>query len=139
MASIIQKKNRYYVVYLYDAEDGSRKQKWESFRTKDEAKRRKAEVEYRQQLGSLVIPKCTTVEELLREYVSLYGKNTWSISMYEGSTGLIRNYINPAIGTMKLSDVTPRVLEKYYMTLLQTKAVIRCTDKRDPSSPPVPF
>ncbi len=130
MASIIQKKNRYYVVYLYDAEDGSRKQKWESFRTKDEAKRRKAEVEYRQQLGSLVIPKCTTVEELLREYVSLYGKNTWSISMYEGSTALIRNYINPAIGTMKLSDVTPRVLEKYYMTLLQTKAVIRCTDKQ---------
>ena len=101
-----------------------------SFRTKDEAKRRKAEVEYRQQLGSLVIPKCKTVEELLREYVSLYGKNTWSISMYEGSTSLIRNYINPVIGTMKLSDVTPRVLEKYYMTLLQTKAVIRCTDKQ---------
>ena len=34
MASIVQKKNRYYVVYLYDTEDGKRKQKWESFRTK---------------------------------------------------------------------------------------------------------
>ena len=41
MASIVQKKNRYYVVYLYDTEDGKRKQKWESFRTKEEAKRRK--------------------------------------------------------------------------------------------------
>ena len=130
MASIVQKKNRYYVVYLYDTEDGKRKQKWESFRTKDEAKRRKAEIEYRQELGSLVIPKCKTVEELLREYVSLYGKNTWSMSMYESSTGVIKNYINPIIGTMKLSDVTPRVLEKYYMTLLQTKAVVRCTDKQ---------
>ena len=26
MASIVQKKNRYYVVYLYDTEDGKRKQ-----------------------------------------------------------------------------------------------------------------
>ena len=130
MASIVQKKNRYYVVYLYDSEDGRRKQKWESFKTKEEAKRRKAEIEYRQELGSLVIPKCKTVEELLREYVSLYGKNTWSMSMYEGSTGLIKNYINPIIGPMKLSEVTPRVLEKYYMSLLQTKAVIRCTDKQ---------
>ena len=32
MASIVQKKNRYYVVYLYDSEDGRRKQKWESFK-----------------------------------------------------------------------------------------------------------
>ena len=111
MASIVQKKNRYYVVYLYDSEDGRRKQKWESFKTKEEAKRRKAEIEYRQELGSLVIPKCKTVEELLREYVSLYGKNTWSMSMYEGSTGLIKNYINPIIGPMKLSEVTPRVYE----------------------------
>ena len=63
MASIVQKKNRYYVVYLYDSEDGRRKQKWESFKTKEEAKRRKAEIEYRQELGSLVIPKCKTVEE----------------------------------------------------------------------------
>ena len=110
MASIVQKKNRYYVVYLYDSEDGRRKQKWESFKTKEEAKRRKAEIEYRQELGSLVIPKCKTVEE--------------------GSTGLIKNYINPIIGPMKLSEVTPRVLEKYYMSLLQTKAVIRCTDKQ---------
>lgn len=45
MASIVQKKNRYYVVYLYDSEDGRRKQKWESFKTKEEAKRRKAEME----------------------------------------------------------------------------------------------
>ena len=33
MASIVQRGNRYNVVYLYDAEDGKRKQKWESFKT----------------------------------------------------------------------------------------------------------
>lgn len=46
MASIVQRGNRYHVVYLYDAEDGKRKQKWESFKTLADAKRRKSEVEY---------------------------------------------------------------------------------------------
>ena len=63
MASIVQRRNRYNVVYLYDAEDGKRKQKWESFKTLAEAKRRKYEVEYRQQIGSMVVPTCKTLEE----------------------------------------------------------------------------
>lgn len=53
MASIVQRSNRYNVVYLYDDEaTGKRKQKWESFSTLEDAKRRKAEVEYRQELGN---------------------------------------------------------------------------------------
>ena len=40
MASIVQRNNRYNVVYLYDDEaTGKRKQKWESFKTMAEAKR----------------------------------------------------------------------------------------------------
>ena len=43
MASIVQRNNRYNVVYLYDDEaTGTRKQKWESFKTMADAKRRKA-------------------------------------------------------------------------------------------------
>lgn len=75
MASIVQRGNSYNVVYLYDAEDGKRKQKWESFKTLADAKRRKSEVEYRQQMGSMVIPNCKTVEDLMREYVAIYGKS----------------------------------------------------------------
>ena len=42
MASIVQRNNRYNVVYLYDDEaTGKRKQKWESFKTMADAKRRK--------------------------------------------------------------------------------------------------
>ena len=130
MASITKRKDRYCVVYLYDDERGKRNQKWETFKTLDEAKRRKAEIEYRQELGKLVIPKCRTLSELLKEYVALYGKNVWSMSMYEGSTSLIDNYIDPIIGSMKITDITPRVLEKYYQQLLKTKAVARITDKK---------
>lgn len=112
MASIVQRGNSYNVVYLYDAEDGKRKQKWESFKTLADGKRRKSEVEYRQQMGSMVIPNCKTVEDLMREYVAIYGKNTWSLSMYSSTNALMDHYILPLIGSMKLSDITARVLEK---------------------------
>ena len=119
MASIVQRNNRYNVVYLYDDEaTGKRKQKWESFKTMADAKRRKAEIEYRQEIGTMVIHQCKTVDELLKEYVALYGKTTWSMSVYGSNTALIEHYISPIIGSMKLSDVTARVLEKYYMQLL---------------------
>lgn len=123
MASIVQRKNSYCVVYLYDNEKGERKQKWESFKTLADAKRRKAEVEYQQELGKLVVPRCHTLADLMKEYVSLYGKTTWSISTYSGSTGMINHYILPVLGSMKLTEITSRVLEKYYMQLLKTPAV----------------
>ncbi len=132
MASIVQRNNRYNVVYLYDDEaTGKRKQKWESYKTMSDAKRRKAEIEYRQELGSVVIHQCKTVDELLKEYVALYGKTTWSMSVYSSNTGLIEHYISPIIGSMKLTEVTARVLEKYYMQLLKTPAVQRVARKRD--------
>ena len=63
------------------------------------------------------------------DHVSLYGKTTWSMSAYSSNTALIENYISPIIGNMKLSDVTARVLEKYYMQLLKTPSVHRITQK----------
>lgn len=128
MASIIERKGKYCVVYPFDTETGERKQKWEIFKTLSEAKRRKAEVEYRQELGNLVVPKCKTLNELLNEYVSLYGKSVWSMAIHASNTGLIRNYISPMLGEMPLNEITARVLEKYYATLLTTKAVARITD-----------
>ena len=80
MASIVQRNNRYNVVYLYDDEaTGKRKQKWESFKTMADAKRRKAEIEYRQEIGTMVIHQCKTVDELLKEYVALYGNTLFFI------------------------------------------------------------
>lgn len=131
MASIVERKNRYCVVYLYDSENGERKQKWETYKTMAEAKKRKAEIEYRQELGSLHISKCNTLEELLKEYVVLYGKTTWSMSVYSSNTALIEHYINPIIGSMKLTEITPRILEKYYVTLLKTPSVHRVTEKKN--------
>ena len=97
MASIVERKKRFYVVYMYNDEKGARKQKWESFTTYADARRRKAEVEYREQMGSLVIPQCHTMHDLLQEYVSMYGKNKWALSTYRANISLIEHYIEPFI------------------------------------------
>lgn len=52
-----------------------------------------------------------------------YGVNTWAMSTYESRKSLIANYIRPLIGDMKLEDVTPRIMDKYYRDLLSVKAV----------------
>ena len=84
---------------------------------------RKSEIEYKQQLGSFTIPTCNTLNELLKEYVSLYGKTKWAINGYSSNTGLIRHYIAPKLGELRLKEITPRVLEMFYQGLLKTPAV----------------
>ena len=59
-------------------------------------------------------PSAKTVNDLLDEYMSIYGVNTWAMSTYESRKSLIANYIRPLIGDMKLEDVTPRIMDKYY-------------------------
>ena len=119
MASIVKRKNRYAVVYSYEDENGNKRQKWESFESNAEAKKRKTEVEFQQATGTLIIPEAKTVKDLLEEYTSIYGVNTWAMSTYESKRSLIFNYINPIIGDIKLTEVSTRVLERYYQNLLK--------------------
>ena len=129
MATLFKRKNKYCVVYWYIDEHGKKHQKWESFDYSDEAKRRKHEIEYQQDTNTFVVPQAKTVEDLLNDYVSIYGVNKWAMSTYQHNLSLIRNYIKPLIGDMKLTDVTTRVIEKYYQTLKKTKAVSTKTHK----------
>jgi integrase len=123
MATIIQKNKSYCVVFSYSDEKGKRKQKWETFKSIAEAKKRLKEVEYKEQIGTFIVPKCKTLDELLKEYVDLYGKAKWSLSTYESNTSLIEHYISPKIGSMKIEDINTRVIERYYQALLKTEAV----------------
>lgn len=122
MATILKRKNRYSVVYRYTDEEGKSKQKWETFDTNAEAKKRKAEIEYQQDNGSFVVPTAVTVAELLEEYCAIYGVNNWAMSTYETRKGLIYNYINPIIGDYKLTDITPLMMDTYYKSLQKVKA-----------------
>lgn len=48
LASIVKRKNRYSVVYTYTDENGGKRQKWETFATNAEAKKRKKQIEFEQ-------------------------------------------------------------------------------------------
>jgi len=130
VASLIERNGRFCVVYSYETATGEKKQKWETYKTKADAIRRKSEVDYQKELGNVVIPACETMNDLLKEYISMYGKNVWALSTYRTNVHMISNYVLPHLGSVKLNDVTARVLEKYYQTLLKTEAVPRCTDKK---------
>lgn len=124
MASIVKRRNRYSVVYTYTDENENKKQKWETFLTNAEAKKRKTQVEFEQDSGTFIVPTAKTVIDLLEEYTSIYGINTWAMSTYEARRSLIFNYISPLIGDMKLEDVTPRTMDKYYQSLLTVKTKV---------------
>lgn len=121
MASIVKRKSKYSVVYTCADEDGVKRQKWETFSSHAEAKKRKAQIEFQQSTGTFIVPTSKTVKELLDDYVSIYGVNTWSMSTYEGHKSIIDNYIIPIIGDVKLADVTPKMMDKYYQSLLIVK------------------
>lgn len=55
----------YCVVYSYKDKTGKRRQKWETYKTMQEAKKRKKEIEYRADVGQMVVPHCKTVKELM--------------------------------------------------------------------------
>ncbi len=114
MASIVKRGRKYSVVYYYKDIDGTRKQKQETCENYSQAKIRKSQIEYKQNIGNFLRPNATTIKELLEDYVSIYGTQAWSLSTYQSKKGLINNYINPIIGDIKLRDITPRMIDILY-------------------------
>ena len=100
MASIVKRKKKFSVVYTYIDENGNKRQKWETFDTNAEAKKRKLQVEYEQETGTFIPPSAKTVNDLLEEYMSIYGVNTWAMSTYESRRSLISSFISPMRGRM---------------------------------------
>ncbi|WP_148411604.1 tyrosine-type recombinase/integrase [Murimonas intestini] len=132
MATIVKRKKRYSVVYVYTDENGEKRQKWETFTTNAEAKKRKMQIEFEQTAGRFILPNANTISDLLEEYMSIYGVNTWAMSTYEARRSLIFNYIQPLIGDMKLGDITPRTMDKFYQSLLRVKSKV--VNNRKPSN-----
>lgn len=124
MASIQKKGDSFYVVYRHKQTNGTYKQIWEKRQNYADAKRRKAEIENSMNTGSYIPPSTQTVDEFLQDFVNIYGEQKWALSTYKSNTSLIRNYISPVLGKMKIQDVTKRVIDKYYQQLSKTSPVV---------------
>ncbi len=124
MASIKKRGKKHCVIYKVKDQDGKEHQRWETYESKADAETRKKEIEYKQAIGKFEVSKCTKVQELLDEYVKLYGHEKWGVSTYDGNVSLINNYIIPTIGDKDLKEINVFFLEKYYKSLLDMPAVI---------------
>lgn len=123
MASIQKRGKKYAVVYTYEDNSKTKRQKWETYATKKEALARKAQVENEMNNGSFIPPASITVQDFLKDFVELYGSKRWGLSAYSGNTGLINNYINPILGEYNVQDVNRRVVDGFVQKLQKTAPV----------------
>ena len=145
MATVIQRKSNFSVVYSY-MEDDVRKQKWDSCSSRKEANIRKAFIEYYQkENGSVLVPLAEQLKEereiaqldkqnpteeitlsaFLEKFVLIYGTSKWAVSTYSNKLSTINNYINPYLGDLKLSQLTTQRLSEYYISLLKVEEIPR--------------
>lgn len=114
MASIVKRGGSYSVVYTVTV-NGLRKQKWETYRTLDEAEQRKQTLDLCRKVKTGKRGKhIDTVEELINRYILLYGQVKWSLSTFQSNCGLIRNYILPQFGKIRLEELSPLVVAEMY-------------------------
>lgn len=114
MASIVKRNSSYTVVYYYKDKLNIRKQKWETFKTLEEAEMRKRMIETG---SSLYISKIHTFQDLVAEFVDIYGKSKWSYSTFSSNSAILNNYILKHLGSLTLTSITPRLLEQYFMII----------------------
>ena len=114
MASIVQRNKSFSVVYtICDGE--TKRQKWETYHSYEAALRRKEQLNLIQQHEKERAKyREGTLAQFLEEYVELYGRVHWACSTYTSNEGLIRNYIIPFMGSMRLSEFTPKVIATLY-------------------------
>lgn len=124
--------NIYQVTYRCPGESSPRT---ESFKSEEEATIRDKQIKLAKKNGSFVPPirkekgvivetRDITVKEFLAEYVEIYGLKKWGNSYYSMCMGLIKNYINPYLGTRYVRSITVRDIDAYYTMLLDKPAVV---------------
>ncbi len=114
MASIVQRNKSFSVVYtIYDGD--KKKQKWETYHSYEATLRRKEQLDLIQQHEKERVQyRAGTLAQFLEEYVELYGRIHWACSTYTSNEGLIRNYVVPFMGSMRLSEFSPKVIASLY-------------------------
>ena len=118
MASIVKRGSSYSVVYMTLIQ-GRRKQKWETYHSLDEAEQRKRILDLCQKIETRRSEHIDTVGDLMERYILLYGQIKWSLSTFQSNCGLIRNYIQPWLGMIRLHELSPRMVAELYQDILR--------------------
>jgi integrase len=110
------------ILDVRDSQTGKRKRRWHSFRgTKRQAQVECARLISEIQSGTPVEPNKITVAEYLARWLDHIGTQI-SPSSHATYTTMMRAYVMPAIGSMRLGKLRPAELAHLYATALHTLA-----------------
>jgi len=118
--SIVKKaKGSYCVVLSFtDSATGKYRQRWITVQgTKKDAEKRRTELLYQLDHNSYIEPSRTTVGEYLQHWADAHVWTHTSPRTAESYAAEIRRHILPALGSIKLSELQPQHIEKYYKHL----------------------
>ena len=110
----------------------------EYFDCEEEANLRIAQIQLEKKRGTLLPPshlvdpdrdhalvrETMTIQQLMHEYVTLYGLNHWSEGTLSCNQHRIDDYIIPYIGDWRIKAITTHKLEQFYREL-QTKPAVK--------------
>jgi len=116
MASIIKRGKTYSVVF-YEGDGKDRHQVWESGLSYTAAKARKTKLELEEVENTHIDQNNITVGHFLDEFTAKYGTVKWAASTYDGNVGLLRNYVYPYWGEMKLRSIRTKTVDDFYYFL----------------------
>ena len=77
MATIVKRGKNYSLVFHYKDKNGNFQQKWETFKIKKEAQKRKSEVEHEIDTGTFIPPASVKIKDFLVDFVDMYGYRQW--------------------------------------------------------------
>lgn len=83
-------------------------------KTKAEAVKLLHEVEYNIHINEMVDPTSTKLIDWLRIWLETYMRNSLKQSTYTSYAGYINNHFAPAFPSLKLKDLTSKLLQEFY-------------------------
>lgn len=102
-----------------DPDTGRRRQKWVTVRgNKKDAERRLSELLHQLDTGTFTEPSRVTVAKYLSQWAENYAVVHTSPRTAESYQNELKRHIIPALGSIRLSDLRPQHVEKYYADAL---------------------
>jgi len=103
-----------------DPKTGQRRQKrFSGYNTKKEAQTDLNKILYELEQGTFIIPSTDTLGEYLNYWIEQRKHNLSPTTVY-GYKSMMQNHIIPELGNIKLAELKPLHLQKYYNLKLQT-------------------
>jgi len=101
-----------------DPTTGKYKYQWVSVKgTKKEAEKRLSEMLNQLDNGTFIMPGKVTVAEYLERWLNEYAKPNLSPRGFERYSGIIRRYLIPEMGNMRLTQLKPEHIQKHYAAM----------------------